>query len=339
MYLWAREKGGYSSKKAREVADKLSHSDIRSIAIIRHGAIGDLVVMRPLIVELREIFPNAKLTLSLVGHYQYGAPIDLVDNVHVVYKKIEGRKTSFFERLRQIKNLGEHDIIMDLADDALSMWTMILNKAKLKMGFPHRDYRKALFDIVLERSDFVLETENMLHFASVFGARGNHPIQYAFPTYEREQNKPYLCYFTSASTQHKCWPKGHFIELVRIMSIRFPQFMHCIMDGVKEEEKVDDMVRELSDCPNVRKQELLGLEEVYPFLGKATMVIANDTGVRNMAIAVNTPTVGIFFATGAFRYWPRDGLHEAVFTLNATVPEVESVFEHCVNHMSSLRLI
>jgi len=336
MYLWAREKGGYSSNKARQTAEQMTHESVQSIAIIRHGAIGDLVVMRPLIVELREIFPNAKLTLSLVGHYQYGAPVDLVDNVHVVYKKMEGRKTSFFERLKQMKSLGEHDIIMDLADDALSMWTMMLNKAKLKMGFPHRNYRKFLFDIVLERSDFVLETENMLHFASVFGARGKHPLQYAFPVYEREQAEPYLCYFTSASTQHKCWPKGHFIELVRMMSRCFPELKHVIMDGVKEDEKVDDMVQALSNCPNVYKQGLLGVEEVYGFLGKATMVIANDTGVRNMAIAVNTPTVGIFFATGAFRYWPRDGLHEAVFTLNATVPEVDSVFDHCLGHMNKI---
>lgn len=109
-----------------------------------------------------------------------------------------------------------------------------------------------------------------------------------------------------------------------------------IMDGVKEHEKVDDMVVALKNCPNVRKQALLNLDEVYPYLGRATLVVANDTGVRNMAVTVNTPTVGIFFATGAFRYWPRDGLHEAVFTLNGTIPEVDTVFDSCVNHMTQI---
>src|SRR3989339_248442 len=336
MYLWAREKGGYSSNKARQTAEQMTHESVQSIAIIRHGAIGDLVILRPFLLELREIFPNASLTLSLVDHYQYGAPIDLVDNVHVVYKKIEGKKTSFFERIKQMKALGEHDIIMDMADDALSMWTMILNKAKLKMGFPYREYRKLFLDIVLERSDFLLETENLLHFANVFGARSKHPLQYALPSYVRDTINPYICYFTSASTQHKCWPKDHFIELVRKMSKQFPKMTHILMDGVKPDEKVDDMLEALSDCQNVVKQELLGLEEVYGFLGQATMVIANDTGVRNMAVAVNTPTVGIFFATGAFRYWPRDGLHEAIFTLDATVPEVEMVFEQSVEHIRTL---
>jgi ADP-heptose:LPS heptosyltransferase len=188
MYLWAREKGGYSSKKARQTAEQMTHESVRSIAIMRHGAIGDLVILRPLLLELREIFPNASLTLSLVDHYQYGAPIDLVDNVHIVYKKIEGKKTSFFERIKQMKALGEHDIIMDMADDALSMWTMILNKAKLKMGFPYREYRKLFLDIVLERSDFLLETENLLHFANVFGARSKHPFN--MPPSCKRYNKP-----------------------------------------------------------------------------------------------------------------------------------------------------
>lgn len=336
MFLWAREKGGYSTQSARTEADHMIHETVTSVAIIRHGAIGDLVVTRPLLLELRKIFPNAQLTLSLVDHYQYGAPIDLVDRVHVIHKKKNGKKTTFFERIKEIKSLGEHDIIMDLADDALSMWTLLLNKAKLKMGFPHREYRRLLFNIVLARSDFVLETENMLHFASVFGARANHPLDYGFPHYEREKERPYMAYFTSASTQHKCWPKNHFIELIRKMSYRFPEHTHMIMDGVKEDEKVDDMLIALTDCPNVCKQELLDLDEVYPYLGKASLVIANDTGVRNMAVTVNTPTVGIFFATGAFRYWPRDGLHEAVFTLNATVPEVDMVFESCINHMAKI---
>lgn len=336
MFLWAREKGGYSTKKARLIADKMIHDTVEKIAIIRHGAIGDLVVTRPLILELREIFPNALLTLSLVDHYQYGAPIDLVDRVHVVHKKKNGKKSTFFERIQEMKSLGEQDIIMDLADDALSMWTLLFNKAKLKVGFPHREYRRLLFNIVLARSDFVLETENMLHFASVFGARAKHPLDYGFPHYERETENPYIVYFTSASTQHKCWPKNHFIDLIRKMSIAFPEYSHMIMDGVKAEEKVDDMIEKLGDCQNVCKQELLNLDKVYEYLGKASLVISNDTGIRNMAIAVNTPTVGIFFATGAFRYWPREGLHEAVFTFNATVPDVDMVFDSCVQHMHKI---
>lgn len=337
MDLWAREKGGYSTKKVRDAIAGLTHEDIKSIAIIRHGAIGDQVVLRPLIMEFKELFDNAKITLSLIESYQYGAPVDIVDRVHVVYKKIEGKKTSSWYRFKQIKELGEHDIIVDLSDSALSMWLVLLNKAKIKMGFPHRSYRKLLYNIVLQRSDFVLETENMLHFAYVFGARGRRPFNYAFPVYETEKSNPYICYFMSASIPFKCWPKDHFIALIDRMAKAYPEHTHVLMEGIGEDEKVDDMLVVLNGHKNVIKQAALGLDEVYSYLGKATMVVSNDTGVRNMAIVVNTPTVGIFFITSPFRYWPRDTYHEVVFGRNHfEIPSIEMVFKYCIDHMTRI---
>lgn len=337
MQLWAWVKGGYSTKKARHTASQLNHEEIKTIAIIRHGAIGDQVVLRPLIMELKELFSNAKITLSLIDSYQYGAPTDLVDRTHVIYKKIDGKKTSSWHRYKQIKDLGEHDIIIDVCDSALSMWTVFLNKAKFKMGFPHRSYREVFFNIVLQRSDFVLETETLLHFACVFGARMKRPLNYAFPVYEKEQKSPYICYFMSASIPQKCWPKDHFIALIEQMAQHYPNYKHVLMEGIGSHEKLDDMAEKLSKYPNVIKQEALKLDDVYPYLGKATMVVSNDTGVRNMAVAVNTPTVGIFFITSPFRYWPRDSIHEVVFDKSFMVtPTVEMVYERCHNHLKRL---
>mgnify|MGYP005664173097 CR=1 FL=1 len=336
MHLWVGYKGGYASAKARAQAEKMIPNEVKKIALIRHAAIGDLVIMRPLILELRSLFPHAEITLSLVGHYQYGAPVDMVDHVHVVYKKVEGKKTSFFNRIKQMKELGEQDIIIDLADSALSMWTTLLNSAKLKIGYPFRLYRRKMYDIVLERSDFVLETENMLHFANLFGARTQRPFNYAYPEYPRQLESPYICYFTSASEAFKCWPKKDFIKLIHNMALRYPHMKHIIMEGIRDDEKVDDMLKELAEFENVSKQSALPLEEAMPYLGKASMVISNDTGVRNMAIAVNTPTVGIFFATGPFRYWPREPMHEVVFEADASVPSIEHVFEICSRHLQTV---
>lgn len=336
MYLWLWTKGGYTTREARQRAESLSHEQIRSIAVIRHGAIGDQVVLRPLLGELRELFPNATLTLSLIDSYQYGAPTDMVDRVHVVYKKRNGKKTSNWDRLKQIKMLGEHDIIMDLSDSALSLWVVLLNKAKFKMGFPYRAYRKVLFNIVLQRSDLFLETENMLHFAYVFGARGKRPYDYAFPKYDKEQINPYICYFFSASMESKCWPKHLFTELIAKMAERYPEHKHILMEGIGAHERADEMLQELSSYKNVVKQTPLGLDDVYPFLGAATMVVANDTGVRNMAIAANAPTLGIFNSTSPFRYWPRDTIHDIIFDKSGGNPSVENVFQQCINHLTYL---
>ena len=54
-------------------------------------------------------------------------------------------------------------------------------------------------------------------------------------------------------------------------------------------------------------------------------MVSNDTGLRNLAIATETPTVGIFFSTVPFTYWPRDDMHEVIFNSDGSVPGVEAV--------------
>ncbi|MBD3797958.1 MAG: lipopolysaccharide heptosyltransferase family protein, partial [Campylobacterales bacterium] len=60
-----RRGSAFASKKAREYLATISPSDVKNIAVIRHAAIGDFVVTRPFLIELRKFFPNAKITLSV----------------------------------------------------------------------------------------------------------------------------------------------------------------------------------------------------------------------------------------------------------------------------------
>ncbi len=336
MYLWFQKGAAWASKKGWENAQTLNRNEVKHIAIIRHGAIGDQVVTRVFINEARRFFPNATITLSLLNTHSYGAPIDMVDRVHTVEKKRNGKKTSFFERLKQIKSLGKQDIIFDLANTNMSKWICMLNTASLKIGFPYRSIENIFYHVTVKRSDMVLETETMLHQLYILGAKTLCPFDYGYPNYEVEKEKPYIVYFTSASNEGKTWPKGHFKELGKKMAIKFPNYRHIYLDGLHQHEKTDDIIKDLLVLSNIEKQEVLSYENAMEYLGKATMVICNDTGVRNMAIAVNTPTVGIFFNTIPYRYWPRDGLHEIAFGENHTIPNPEEVFEIIISHLGTI---
>ena len=53
-----------------------------------------MLLIRPMLVTLKEAFPNAKLTLSVVSNYMSGIPNDLIDHVHVMKgneKKMDSR--------------------------------------------------------------------------------------------------------------------------------------------------------------------------------------------------------------------------------------------------------
>jgi ADP-heptose:LPS heptosyltransferase len=73
------------------------------------------------------------------------------------------------------------------------------------------------------------------------------------------------------------------------------------------------------------------LDQTIALMKAAQCVISNDTGIRNLAISTETPTVGIFFSTIPFRYWPRYGRHIAVFNADGSVPSVTAVYQAIEN--------
>ena len=68
MKFWGHH-GVYKSKRAKKTIRKISRDGIKSIAVIRHAALGDMVLTRSFLVEARKAFPNASITLCLVSHY------------------------------------------------------------------------------------------------------------------------------------------------------------------------------------------------------------------------------------------------------------------------------
>jgi ADP-heptose:LPS heptosyltransferase len=152
MKLWFN-KGVWKRKNIDKRIENLSFSDIKKIAILRHAALGDMVLTRSFIIEARKAFPNALITLSIVSNYTRGVPEDLLDRVHIVHGS-DNKNVSIKERIKRIKELGTQDIIFDLASSNRSTLTCLFTHATLKIGFPYRKSQaKLLYDIATPRSE------------------------------------------------------------------------------------------------------------------------------------------------------------------------------------------
>ena len=161
MKFWFT-KGIRASQKSREKVKSLSRDRVKRIAVIRHAALGDMVLARAFLVETRKAFTNAKITLSIVSNYTRGAPEDLVDRLHVVHGT-DQRGTPIWKRIKRMRELGRQDIIFDLACTNRSIMTCVLNPATLKIGFPYRKLQARLFyDVATCRSDLNFEVNDML---------------------------------------------------------------------------------------------------------------------------------------------------------------------------------
>lgn len=329
MKIWYI-KGVWTSRKTKDRIRDLTFEDIKSIAVIRHGALGDMVLTRSFLIEARKLFPNASITLSVITNYTRGVPEDLVDRVHVVHGT-DLRDTPLRERIRRIRELGYHDLIFDLASSSRSYMTCFFNRAILKFGFPYRKIRAWMFyDVTTCRTDVNFEVNDMLNMLHVLGAKTAYPHVYDMPGAALKRERPYIVYFIGASEPYKCWPLENFSSLIRDINESYPGYDHLILEGLKEWESADEILRSFGDDSNVHLVRADTIEETVSLLKGADLVVSNDTGIRHVAITCNTPTVGIFIS-GPYRYWPRYDIHDAVFpSLDIGTVSVDDTAQSCL---------
>ncbi len=336
LKLWF-ERGAWAARSAAGKAAAIEPEKVGSLAVIRHAAFGDMVLTRAFLLELRKHFPNAKITLSIVSNYSFCAPEDMVDRIHIAHGS-DRRDTSLPEQIRQLRALGYHDLIFDLASTSRSAWLCLLNPAKLKLGFPyHHLQRVLLYDAAVLRSDLKFELETMLDILNFIGLKTDWPPRFELPGEAVKRERPYLVYFTSASTAGKRWSTERFSTLIARLADEYVEYEHIVLEGVADWESIDDIMEPLKNRGNVTAMKAGSLEQSIALLKGALLLVSNDTGTRNLAIATETPTIGIFFSTVPYRYWPRYDHHDVVFNPDGSQPDVDEVFQSVYSLMQKIR--
>ena len=320
-------KGVWFSRKGRIQLNNLQPRKIKSIAVIRHAALGDMVLTRNFLLEAKKIFPNAKITFSVVGNYTRGIPEDLIDRLHLI--DVSKENNGAIHLIKNARKLGQHDIIFDLATTSKSIWICRLNNAKLKIGFPYRTlYRYLFYDITVPRCDLNFEADDMMNLLKLFRLKIKYPLKFEMPGLSVVRPKPYVLYFTSASNIEKCWPAEKFAGLINVMAEKYSSYDHLLLKGINKWESIDIIIEKLKATGNVVPLDnVTTVEEITSYVKGAKLVISNDTSVRNIAIACDIPTVGIFFQTPPFRYLPQYSIHQAVYNNDCSIPDIIDVLE------------
>ena len=320
MKIWI-DKSAWTSRGVVQKAAQIGIESIKKIAVIKHAALGDMLLTRPFLITLREYFPKSRITLSIISKYTSGVPNDLVDHIHLV----ERSKSSPWSEIKNYRGLGDQDLLFDISATSRSFWITILNRARLKIGFIHKNAHRFLYDIAVPRSDYKFEAETFLDQLLALGLSYKWPLLFNLNAEAYERKQPYILYFPTASDEYKCWPKRNFIKLIKNLSAYFPSYDHIILAGLaKWEQKISQEIsNEIGMADNF--DIISGGDKSLNLVAGASLVVSNDTGIRNMAIAVNVPTVGIFFSTLPFRYLPRFGQHEIAFSLGGAPPTVSDV--------------
>lgn len=323
---------------------------INSICIVRLSALGDVLMMVPLIRTLQNSLPHVQLTWIISR-----PAFDLVEGIDGVEFIVINKPNSIGDYWRFKKQMNHRRFDVLLAPQASFRTNLLypLIKAKRKIGYDALRAKDAHGWFVKERitpgSEHTLE--GFLKFAEPLGiptkvirwdlniSAEDH--EWAFKNLP--STGPIMVVNPAASKPERSWPVERYIEVlqkarsqwqVEIVLTGGPgEYDRLLADQIRQAIPVVDLVGK------TKPKQLLAV------ISKAQVVLCPDTGPSHMAAAVNTPVIALHAVTSPSVSGPYTFQHLAVDRYPDAVKKVlglsmdENVWGQHVHGDEAMKLI
>ena len=333
------------------------------ILIIRLKPLGDTVLISPIFRNIKKLYPEAKIDVVI-----YSVFADVIKNNPYIDNVIILKRKSLSPIFYLIKSLfRRYDVIIDYINTPLSAAIALFNSADVRIGnykkrnffFTHRlrntecvystvrnlrkleplgltDFSDYLPDLYLDEKD-IARADNFLH---------GLPVE-----------KGIIGLFVSSKTPSKQYPVEYFARLGTLIAKNTPY--HVLFLCGRGDMHAYSVLKELAckeEKIHVRKPDTT-LGEFSALISRLKFFIANDSGPKHIATALNIPTLTIF-STSTEKMWnPPDirrfpvirekidcaPCHKAECPLNTMKcmkdlhpEEVFSVFEKTINIVNAM---
>ncbi len=143
--------------------------EIRKILVLRHGALGDVILETPALEGLRRRFPKAHITLlcdPTSGPLLEG--LDFYDSTIVLHESLSSRKRYYWELFKL--RWQRYDLVVAMRGSGRYRWQTAFIGGRNRLGHPSSSWYGSLFFTMT--GSFVPgkhQVENALHFLSSIG--------------------------------------------------------------------------------------------------------------------------------------------------------------------------
>jgi heptosyltransferase-2 len=271
------------------------------VLLVRFGALGDVILATPLVRALRRAHPDAAITFVTKARY---API-LADNPHLTALATLGPETPL-RFLAATLRRARWDQRLDLHGSLRARWLRLLAGGRWR-SYPRQRARRALLtrwgiDTIGEP---IPAAERYFLAARHLVAPDGGPAE-VFTSPEDDARGAalapagaYVVLAPGAAHATKRWPPAHWGALARRL---LAAGWEVVGTGTAPE-------RRLLDTRGVVDAFAAPLGPTAALLRRASVVVANDSGLMHLAAAVGTPVVALFGPTtrqlGYFPYRAR----------------------------------
>ncbi len=269
--------------------------EIKKILIISLSNIGDIILTFPVMDVLKNHFPAAKVSV-MVG--PKGESL-FVGNPHFKKVYIFQKKTSVREKLSLIFDLRREgfDLVVDLRHTAIPVLMGARYRTAIWLNIDRRRHKR--FQHLDRLNSVVPFTE---YPRQQFCFKGEPTDEKSVQGFLKDSEQRLVVVSPGAAAEYKRWPEASFVEvcdrLVEQTGVKI------VFVGDHNDVPVAERVSRGMKRPSLDLSGKTTLPQLAAILRRASLVLANDSGVMHMASYLNIPTLALFGPTDPNQYGP-----------------------------------
>ncbi|HIE73143.1 MAG TPA: putative lipopolysaccharide heptosyltransferase III [Flavobacteriales bacterium] len=292
------------------------------VLVIKFRNIGDVLLSTPLILNLKNIYPDSIIDFVLnKGCEDMVSNNPNVKNI-IIYDRPRIKKLPIFSQLKEeirfTRNIrhNNYDIVINLTEGERGAQLAFFSGAKIKLGFSVRKgifSKIKIFDKLGDDKKWQHTVEKDLQFINLLGKEIiNKEVKIYWPTeIEQEVDKilsdnsieQFVHIHPVSRWMFKCWEDDRMAKIIDYL--QKDKGIKVIITGApikKELDRIDKILRLCKTRP-VNLSGMLTLKHLACLSSKAKLFFGVDTAPMHMA-AINTPVMALFGASEASKWGP-----------------------------------
>ena len=274
------------------------------ILVMRLSAMGDVILLLPLLERLCKSLPHAQVTF-VVSESFYPLCYHLADDIEIIPIKKPKTINDYFKLYQQFKNRTFDILLACQASFRINLiYTLI--SAKRKIGFDGKRAKDLHGLFTDEYIPFLAEhlADSFQQFATYLKLPPQL-IEWHFPenkslqneiTHKLDTNKQWIALNPAASKKERSHSEVFWIELCALILKRTPyNIVLTGASGAFELKRASNIAQALNQPDRV--QNWVGqtsLEVLIELMRFVQCLIAPDTGTLHLCNAVKTPVIGLY---------------------------------------------
>ena len=278
----------------------------KRILVVRTDRVGDVVMITPLIRELRKTFPNAFIA-TLTNENSRDV---LINNPNIdVMISDNLRKESFWKIVRELRSLKFTDGLL-LMPTERAAYQMFLAGIKNRIGVGRKLYEVITFMKSVSRNKYIPlrhEADYCMDLGRVIGVISDDITPEIFITVEEKSKGKELIesagavdslrkiiIHTGSGKSSRNWSEEKYFNLIKQILGEFDDV--CIILSAKE---MSGNFR--NDAGNLNKERIFfiddkvkNLRDLICIISNSDLLIASSTGPLHIASALKIKTIGLF---------------------------------------------